>query len=105
MGSDVLHPLAIDVDFAAVAQTLQIFGAGEWPTLGADGILAFDPFHEGLSLILPSRPRVKTHYPVSRVAAKIAVRAGERRGAYRQYGRAFRRTRPRFSPQPERTRF
>jgi len=41
---------------------------------------------------------------VSRVAAKIAVRAGERRRAYRQYGRAFRRTRPRFSPQPEGTR-
>jgi len=37
---------------------------------------------------------------VSRVAAKIAVRAGERRRAYRGYGRAFWRTRRRFSPQP-----
>src|SRR6266849_11054908 len=42
--------------------------------------------------------------PVSRVAAKIAGRAGERRRAHRQYGRAFRRTRRRFSPQPEGTR-
>jgi len=37
---------------------------------------------------------------VSRVAAKIAARAGERRRAYWEYGRAFRRTRWRFSPQP-----
>src|SRR6266571_7754734 len=40
----------------------------------------------------------------SRVAAKIARRAGEERRAYRPYGRALRRTRRRFSPQPERTR-
>src|SRR5260370_34610436 len=40
----------------------------------------------------------------SRVAAKIARRAGEGRRAYRPYGRALRRTRRRFSLQPEMTR-
>src|SRR5690348_12422170 len=52
---DVLDPLAIDIDFAAITQAFQIFGPGKWPALGADGILAFDPFHEGLSFILPPR--------------------------------------------------
>jgi len=41
---------------------------------------------------------------VSRVAAKIG--AGQEKGKerIREYGRALRRTRPRFSPQPEGTR-
>src|SRR6516164_4030147 len=48
--------------------------------------------------------RVKAHYFASRVAAKIARRAGEGRRAYRQYDRALRQARRRFSLQPERTR-
>src|SRR5215469_16592383 len=54
MTGDVLDPLAVDVDFAAVAQAFQIFGASEWPAFDADGILAFDPIHERLSLVLRS---------------------------------------------------
>ena len=44
---DVLDPLAIDIDFAAIAQTFEVFRAGERPPLGADGVLGFDPVHGG----------------------------------------------------------
>src|SRR4029077_4445289 len=93
MGRDVLHPLAIDIYFAAVAQTLQIFGAGEWPALGADGVLAFDPFHEGLSSTLPSRPRVKTHYPRE-------LRCGQNRGPGRRKARSVSAIRSSLSTNP-----
>src|ERR1041384_5278965 len=50
---DVGNALAINVDFAAIAQALEIFGAGERAALGADGVLAFHPVHEG-SLLDPA---------------------------------------------------
>src|SRR5690242_16848368 len=55
MRGHVLDPLAINVDFAAVAQALEIFGPGERPTFGAYGVLAFDPLHGALSLTVPPR--------------------------------------------------
>src|ERR1700756_718003 len=53
MRGDIRDALAVNVDFAAVAQALEIFGAGERPALGADGVLALDPCHNGVSLISP----------------------------------------------------
>src|SRR5207248_10457770 len=55
MRGHVLDLLAINVNLAAVAQALEIFGPGKRPALSADGVLAFDPLHEGFSLILPPR--------------------------------------------------
>src|SRR6185437_9425597 len=46
----------------------------------------------------------KFNNPMSRVARKNGRMAGERRRAYRQYGRAFRRTSRPVFPQPEGTR-
>ena len=41
MRGDVLDPLAVDIDFAAVAQAFEVFRAGERPPLGADRVLGF----------------------------------------------------------------
>ena len=49
MGGDILDPLAVDVDFPAVAQAFQVLRAGERPPFGADGVLAFDPVHRRLA--------------------------------------------------------
>src|SRR5580692_759195 len=43
MGGDVLDPLAVDVDLAAVAQALEIFRAGERPPLCPDRVFGFHP--------------------------------------------------------------
>src|SRR5581483_1182034 len=48
MRRDVGDALAVDIDFAAVAQALEIFGAGKGPALGADSVLAFGPNHGSL---------------------------------------------------------
>jgi len=49
---DVLDPLAVDVDFAAVAQRFQIFGAGEGPVLASKNVFGMlgngcSPFPSG----------------------------------------------------------
>ena len=49
MRGDVLDPLAIDVDLAAVAQAFEVFRARERPPFGADRVFAFDPVHEAPS--------------------------------------------------------
>jgi hypothetical protein len=41
MRRDVLDPLAIDIDLAPVAQALEIFRAGERPSLGRDRVFGF----------------------------------------------------------------
>jgi hypothetical protein len=38
---DVLDPLAIDIDLAAVAQAFEIFRAGERPSFGFDRVFGF----------------------------------------------------------------
>ena len=53
MGGDVLDPLAVDIDFAAVAQAFEIFRAGERPPFLGDGVLAFDPVHGSLLVLCP----------------------------------------------------
>ena len=47
MRGDVLDPLAVDLDLAAVAQAFEIFRAGERPALRGDHVFVF------ASLILP----------------------------------------------------
>src|SRR6516162_8434877 len=42
MRGNVLDALAVDIDFAAVAQAFKVFGAGEWPAFGAYGVFASD---------------------------------------------------------------
>ena len=51
MRGDILDTLAINVDFAAVAQAFEIFRPGERPALLGDGILGFRPIHRGRSLV------------------------------------------------------
>jgi len=41
MGGDVLDAFAVNINLAAVAQAFQIFGAGERPAFGLDGVFRF----------------------------------------------------------------
>src|SRR6516165_5528416 len=76
MRGDIGDTLAINIDFAAVAQALEIFGTGERPALGADGILAFDPFHEGLSLFAVTPNPRPLNAQVTRRRPRLSHRCG-----------------------------
>ena len=57
MGGDVLDPLAVDVDFAAVAQRFQKFHAGERPLLAGDdrfGMFGHGVLHFVMAGLVPA---------------------------------------------------
>ena len=71
MRGDVLDALAIDVDFAAVAQAFEIFRAGERPPFGVDGVLGFDPVHGRLLRSAP--PDAADHGPIAASSTSTAT--------------------------------
>jgi hypothetical protein len=52
MGGDVVDALALDIDLAAVAQALEIFGAGERPVLAGDDVLGLRFAHDHPFLVV-----------------------------------------------------
>ena len=74
MRGDVLHPLAVDVDFAAVAQRLQKFRAGKGALLSGD-----DRFGMLRHCSLPDsycRTDLLPHHSTRSIACAVSERAG-----------------------------